>query len=121
MSWKFLTNHARVLTCIAQDPSTRLRDIAVFADITERAAHRIVCELEAGGYLTRRRVGARNVYEVHPERPLHDRLGPDLVVGDLLRLLLDQPEHGGAAASDRQAEVDSGERPATLPDARRMG
>ena len=27
-SWTFLTNHARVLLCIARDPEARLRDIA---------------------------------------------------------------------------------------------
>ena len=28
-NWTFLTNHARVLLCIAHDPGVRLRDIAV--------------------------------------------------------------------------------------------
>jgi hypothetical protein len=27
-NWGFLTNHARVLMCIARDPGARLRDIA---------------------------------------------------------------------------------------------
>jgi hypothetical protein len=28
-NWTFLTNHARVLLCIAHDPGVRLRDIAL--------------------------------------------------------------------------------------------
>jgi hypothetical protein len=28
VNWGFLTNHARVLLCIAHDPGVRLRDIA---------------------------------------------------------------------------------------------
>lgn len=85
--WTFLTNHARVLACVAQQPGVRLRDIATCAGITERAAHRIVCELEADGYLTRHRVGARNFYEVHPERPLGHGSEAGVPIGELLRLL----------------------------------
>ena len=40
--WTFLTNHTRVLACVAQQPGVRLREIAACAGITERAAHRIV-------------------------------------------------------------------------------
>ena len=36
--WTFLTNHARVLLCIARDPGVRLRDIAATLGITERTA-----------------------------------------------------------------------------------
>ena len=85
--WTFLTNHARVLACVAQQPGIRLRDIAECAGITERAAHRIVCELDADGYLTRHRIGARNFYELHPDRPLRHPAEEGLAVGELLRLL----------------------------------
>ena len=43
--WSFLTNHARVLVCIAQDPGARLRDIAGELSITERSAFSIVRDL----------------------------------------------------------------------------
>jgi hypothetical protein len=39
-TWAFLTNHARVLLCIAHDPGMRLRDIAASLDITERGGSR---------------------------------------------------------------------------------
>ena len=42
--WSFLTNHARVLLRIAQDPGARLRDIAATLGITERSAYSIVTE-----------------------------------------------------------------------------
>ena len=35
-SWRFVTNHAHVLECIATNPTVRLRDIAATAGITER-------------------------------------------------------------------------------------
>ena len=44
-SWSFLTNHARVLLCIARDPGVRLRDIAASLGITERSAYGIVSGL----------------------------------------------------------------------------
>lgn len=94
-SWTFLTNHARVLAYIADAPGVRLREVAAHVEITERAAHRIVGELEADGYLTRHRVGARNFYEVHPDRPLgRHPMEPDHGIGELLRLLLRAPRPG---------------------------
>lgn len=87
MSWTFLTNHAHVLLCIARDPSTRLRDVAVAVGITERAAQRIVGELEEAGYLVRRREGRRNVYELRDDRPMRHPLDQEHVVGELLGVL----------------------------------
>jgi hypothetical protein len=66
-----------------REPDMRLRDIADCVGITERAAHRIVCELETEGYLTRERVGRRNVYEVHKDLPLRHELERHASVDDL--------------------------------------
>jgi DNA-binding MarR family transcriptional regulator len=57
-TWSFLTNHARVLLCIAQDSGVRLREIGDRVGITERAAHRIVDELVDAGYISRTRIAA---------------------------------------------------------------
>lgn len=65
----------------------RLREVGSCVGITKRAAHRIVCELESEGYLTRRREGRRNVYEVHPELPLGHDLDGDATAGDLIAAL----------------------------------
>ena len=86
--WSFLTNHARVLLCIARDPGTRVRDIAVCAEITERAAHRIVGDLCEAGYVEKHRLGARNYYEVHAELPLRRELESGVPVGEMLAPLL---------------------------------
>jgi hypothetical protein len=48
-SWSFLTNHARVLLCIAHDPGARLRDIGASLGITDRSAHGIITELGGPG------------------------------------------------------------------------
>jgi len=49
-SWSFLTNHARVLLCIAHDPGMRLRDLAASLGITERRARGILTDLVEAGY-----------------------------------------------------------------------
>ncbi len=84
--WTLLTNHARLLLLIASRPDRRLRDLADEAQITERAAQAIVRDLEEAGYVTRRRVGRRNVYEVHPEVPFRHPAEAKHEVGELLGL-----------------------------------
>jgi DNA-binding IclR family transcriptional regulator len=86
IAWSFLTNHAQVLVCIANDPEIRLRDIGDRIGITERAAHRIVVELATAGYISRERQGRRNRYTIEPNLPLPDPLGRGRKVGDLLSL-----------------------------------
>ena len=94
-TWTFLTRHAQVLLCIAADPGVRLRDIGDQVGITERAAHRIVGELVADGYLMRERQGRRNRYTLRPQLPLPDPVARDQKVGDLLAVLTSGPPSPG--------------------------
>lgn len=89
--WAFLTNHALVLLCIAHDPGIRLRDIGDRVGITERAAHRIVSELGAAGYITRQRNGRRNQYTINAHLPLPDPLARKRNIGELLEILTRAP------------------------------
>lgn len=99
MSWTFLTNHMHVLLCIARDPSTRLRDVATAVGITERAAQRIVGELEESGYLVRRREGRRNAYDLRTDRPLRHPLEQQHLIGELLRVLASDSVPDAAGSS----------------------
>jgi DNA-binding IscR family transcriptional regulator len=85
--WTFLTNHAHVLLCVARDPDIRLRDVAEYVGITERAAQRIVTELVDAGYLDRTREGRRNRYQLNPDIPLRHPLDRDHAIGDILDVL----------------------------------
>ena len=87
-TWTFITNHARVLMVITEDPTVRLRDIASTLDITERAAQRIVTELVDEGYLSRKREGRRNVYTVHPKRSMRTPQAEKVEIGSFLSLML---------------------------------
>ncbi|MEZ4523814.1 MAG: helix-turn-helix domain-containing protein [Thermomicrobiales bacterium] len=85
--WTFFTNHMHVLGCLADAPDLTLREVAERVGITERAAQRIVAELEEQGYLVRTRIGRRNSYELHPELPLRHPLECHIQVGELLEML----------------------------------
>jgi hypothetical protein len=81
--WTFLTNHGHVLVCVARNPDIRLAEIADLVGIGERAAHRIVTDLVEAGYLSRTRIGRRNVYSVDLSQPLRHPLEASHAVGEV--------------------------------------
>ena len=86
-SWSFLTNHARVLLRIAQDPGARLRDIAAALGITERSAYGIVTDLTRAGYVVKEKDGRRNRYQIQAHLPLPEPTSRERTVGEILSLL----------------------------------
>jgi DNA-binding transcriptional ArsR family regulator len=86
--WSFLTNHARVLLCIAHDPGVRLRDIAARVGITERTAYGIVTDLTDAGYVVKERDGRRNRYQIQEHLPLPETDGRERTIGEVLALLV---------------------------------
>jgi hypothetical protein len=96
-AWTFLTNHARVLLCVAHDPGVRLRDIAASLSITERSAYSIVSDLTETGYLVKHKDGRRNRYRVQGHLPLAEAATRQATVGELLALLLDSGAPSGIA------------------------
>ena len=87
-SWSFLTNHARVLLCIAHDPAARLRDIAASLGITDRSVHGIVTDLTAAGYVVKHRDGRRNRYQIQVHLPLPEPASQEPAIGEVLALLI---------------------------------
>ena len=92
--WTFLTNHAHVLLCVAENSHARLRDIAELVGITERAAQRIVSELEEAGYLDRIRDGRRNSYTLNTAMPLRHSLDRDRRISELLSTFAPEKDAG---------------------------
>ena len=86
-NWTFLTNHARVLVCIARDPGARLRDISAGLGITERSAYAIVTDLIHDGYVIKTKDGRRNRYQIRSDLPLPEPASRQPTVGELLTLL----------------------------------
>ena len=85
--FKFLTNHALVLCIIAQQPRITARDISLTIGSTEKTAHNIIKDLEADGYVSKKREGRRIRYRIDPDLPLRDETQQDKTIGDLLKIL----------------------------------
>lgn len=87
--WSFLTNHAKALLCIADDPGVRLRDVAAALGVTERSAFAIVGDLADVGYVVKEREGRRNRYTIQHHLPLREQTTRERTIGDVLDLLVD--------------------------------
>jgi predicted DNA-binding transcriptional regulator YafY len=108
--WSFLTNHGRVLLCIAHDPGVRLRDIAASVGITERSAYAIVTDLAAAGYAVKQKDGRRNRYQIQAHMPLPEPTSQQLAIGEVLALLAgatagSQPARGNQPEASTAADV----------------
>jgi len=86
-AWSFLTTHARVMLFLADQPETRLRDLASGLGVTERTAFGVVADLSEAGYVVKERDGRRNRYHIQRDLPLRDDIGRERSVGELLDLL----------------------------------
>lgn len=103
IGWTFLTNHARVLAAIADNPSVRIRDIAAHCRLTERAVQKIITDLEEDGYLSHIREGRANTYRIVPSKVLRHPAEAGLTVGSLLSLLVqDESERSPQHAHVKQ-------------------
>lgn len=83
--WSFLTNHAHVMVCLANNQDLTLREIGDLVGITERAAHRIIDELVGQGAIKKTRHGRSNRYELNLDFPLRHPLEQHRSIGQLLR------------------------------------
>ena len=86
--WTFLTNHGAVLAIMAQASDVTAREMAFQLGITERSVHRIISELESGGYVIRERAGRGNRYTINHHLPLRRAHQRDIAVGELLNVLV---------------------------------
>jgi len=85
--WKFLTNHAIVLSYIAKKPRMTARELANATGVTERAIRKIIADLLETGYITKKREGRRNRYRTNPDLPLRHPGLEETAVGYLLQIL----------------------------------
>jgi hypothetical protein len=113
--WSFLTNHARVLLCIAHDPGVRLREIAASMGITERSAYAIVTDLSAAGYVVKQQDGRRNRHQAQAHLPLPEPISQQLAIGEVLAVL------AGANATPHLTGPNQPEAPAAPAEAASPG
>jgi MarR family len=93
-SWNFITTHAQVLLAVARNPDATVADIAETTEITERSAYRLLADLQQAGYVQRSKKGRQNSYEINRALPLRDPAIGNGLVGDLLKLLVEEDVEG---------------------------
>jgi len=86
VNWTFLSNHGLVLIAVAKGPEKTAREVGDDVGLTERTTHKIIVELERAGYITRRKVGRKNTYRIHPNVEIRDTV-TDSSIGKLLTSL----------------------------------
>jgi DNA-binding MarR family transcriptional regulator len=85
--WTFITNHAAVLTLLNREERLTSREIAAALDITERTVIRMIKDLEAEGYITKRKEGRENRYTINKDLPLRRNDQREVYVRELLELI----------------------------------
>ena len=90
--WTILSNHGRLLVYLAEHSKDTTQSMANKVGLSIRAVQNILDDLEEEGYLTRKKEGRSNRYQVNPERPLRHRLEKRHNVGDILLALGRYPE-----------------------------
>lgn len=85
--WTFITNHAAVLTLLNRQEHLTSREIALTLGITERSVIRIIKDLEAEGYIAKRKEGRNNRYTVNTNLPLRRNDQREVSVYELIQLI----------------------------------
>jgi DNA-binding MarR family transcriptional regulator len=86
-AWTLISHHGLVLTYIAKNPQSTARQIASAIKVTEWTVHKIIANLEKEGYIERKRLGRKNIYQIDPYLQMRHESIRDVRVGDLLRAL----------------------------------
>ena len=85
--WTFITNHAVVLSLIAKNPSLTALELATMVGITERAVRRVIADLSAAGYITKKRIGRGIRYSISADLTLRHETHQEIAIEDFLEAL----------------------------------
>jgi DNA-binding transcriptional ArsR family regulator len=81
-----ISTHGLILLSIASTQGLTVARLAAVAGVSERTVSRILGDLVAAGYVTRRRQGTRSSYMVCPEAEVTDAVGRGWRLARLLDL-----------------------------------
>ncbi len=85
--WTFVTNHAMVLSLVAGKTRITAREVAATIGITERTVRAIIADLDAAGYITKKKQGRGTRYRINPDLSLRHDVHREIAVGDFLQAL----------------------------------
>jgi hypothetical protein len=86
-NWTFLTNHARVLLCIAYDPGCACATSRPAWASPSAPPTASVTDLAEAGYIVKHKDGRRNRYQIQAHLPLPEPTRRERTVGEVLALL----------------------------------
>jgi len=85
--WSFLTNHGLVLSLISKQPKITGLELSKAVGITERAVRKVIAELDAAGYIKKKKEGRRIRYRINPDLCLRHESHQEIAIGDFLEAL----------------------------------
>jgi DNA-binding transcriptional ArsR family regulator len=97
--FRFFTNHAMILSHIAQQPRITARELSSIVGITERATLRIINDLLEENYITKTREGRNNRYRINPDRAISPP-GLDDVTAEVVLKMLGWKKRGRPRKTD---------------------
>ena len=71
--WTILTSHGAVFLYVVDHPEATIRQISDATALSERAVASILGDLAEGSYISKSKIGRRNVYQVHANLPLRQK------------------------------------------------
>jgi len=85
--WSFLTSYGLVLSLISKKPRITGIELSREIGITERAVRRVIFDLVACGYISKKKEGRCIKYRINPNLPMRHDTQQEIIVGDLLEAL----------------------------------
>ncbi len=85
--WTFVTNHALVLSSLAKQPRITAREMSATIGITERTVRKIIADLDAAGYISKKKQGRGIRYRINPDLSMRHDAHREIAVGDFLEAL----------------------------------
>jgi predicted transcriptional regulator len=85
--WSFLTNHSLVLSLISKHPKITGLELSKSIGITERAVRKVIADLDAAGYIRKKKEGRCIRYRINPDLTLRHKSHKEIAIGDLLEAL----------------------------------
>jgi predicted transcriptional regulator len=86
-NWTFLSHHAHILILLARNPDETIDKLALKTGVTSRSVVSVLKDLNDSGYITKKRIGRQNHYEINTRGPLRHPSNGDHTVGELIDTL----------------------------------
>jgi DNA-binding transcriptional ArsR family regulator len=85
--WTFITKHAVALSLIAKHPRITALELGAAMGLTERVVRKLIADLYAAGYISKKREGRGIRYRINPDLPMRHETHREVAIGDFLEPL----------------------------------